>query len=32
MRESEDLLEEAHTIVYDAAGLHLDRHVSDWVR
>ena len=30
VRESEDLLEEAHTIVYDAVQDCLDRHVSDW--
>ena len=29
VRESEDLLEEAHTIVYDAVQDCLDRHVSD---
>lgn len=30
VRESEDLLEEAHTIVADAVEDCLDRHVSDW--
>ena len=30
VRESEVLLEEAHTIVYDAVQDCLDRHVSDW--
>ena len=30
VRESEDLMEEAHTVVVDAVDDCLDRHVSDW--
>ena len=30
VRESEDLLEEAHSVVADAVADCLDRHVSDW--
>lgn len=30
VRESEDLLEEAHTVVADAVEDCLDRHVNDW--
>ena len=30
VRESEDLLEEAHNVVADAVADCLDRHVSDW--
>lgn len=30
VRESEDLLEEAHSVVYDAIEDCLDRHVNDW--
>ena len=30
VRESEDLLEEAHRVVTDAVWGCLDRHVSDW--